>query len=183
MAVVHDIAGQLEGTVEVAIGAIAHVAALVDDELERHEAQDRAARVVALADRERASELELPGTTELDDADDALTRMATREDVDLVVVATGGVVSLRPVLAALAAGKVVATANKETLVAGGHLVMPLAEARAAEVAARDASDPMASRLAWVRPIDSEHSALWQCLVGEELESVFEHVRRQRPSLR
>ena len=52
--------------------------------------------------------------------------LATRDDVDLVVVATGGVVSLRPVLAALAAGKVVATANKETLVAGGHLVMPLA---------------------------------------------------------
>ena len=59
--------------------------------------------------------------------------MATRADVDLVIVATGGVVSLRPVLAALEAGKVVATANKETLVAGGHLVMPLARARAAEV--------------------------------------------------
>ena len=57
--------------------------------------------------------------------------LATRDDVDLVVVATGGVVSLRPVLAALAAGKVVATANKETLVAGGHLVMPLARELAA----------------------------------------------------
>ena len=60
------------------------------------------------------------------DAD--LVELATRDDVDLVVVATGGVVSLRPVLAALAAGKVVATANKETLVAGGHLVMPAARA-------------------------------------------------------
>ena len=49
--------------------------------------------------------------------------------VDLVVVATGGLVSLRPVLAALRAGKIVATANKETLVAGGHLVIDLATER------------------------------------------------------
>ena len=97
--------------------------------------------------------------------------MATRDDVDLVIIATGGVVSLRPVLAALAAGKVVATANKETLVSAGHLVMPLAKARAAEVAAADAADPMGSPLAWLRPIDSEHSAIWQCLVGEDLADV------------
>jgi 1-deoxy-D-xylulose-5-phosphate reductoisomerase len=76
------------------------------------------------------------------------------------------VVSLRPVLAALEAGKVVATANKETLVAGGHLVMPLARRLAAS-----ASGPLASPLAWVRPIDSEHSAIWQCLVGESLDRV------------
>ncbi len=61
----------------------------------------------------------------------ALEELATRDDVDLVVVATGGIVSLRPVLAALRAGKIVATANKETLVAGGHLVMAEARARAA----------------------------------------------------
>ena len=67
----------------------------------------------------------------LERAPDALEQFATRDDVDLVVVATGGIVSLRPVLAALRAGKVVATANKETLVAGGHLVMPLARALAA----------------------------------------------------
>jgi 1-deoxy-D-xylulose-5-phosphate reductoisomerase len=93
--------------------------------------------------------------------DDALVELATADDVDLVVVATGGVVSLRPILAALGAGKVVATANKETLVAGGHLVMPLARRLAAA-----ATGPMASPLAWLRPIDSEHSAIWQCLVGE-----------------
>jgi 1-deoxy-D-xylulose-5-phosphate reductoisomerase len=93
--------------------------------------------------------------------DDALVELATADDVDLVVVATGGVVSLRPILAALGVGKVVATANKETLVAGGHLVMPLARRLAAA-----ATDPMASPLAWLRPIDSEHSAIWQCLVGE-----------------
>ena len=84
-----------------------------------------------------------------------------------MIIATGGVVSLRPVLAALGAGKVVATANKETLVAGGHLVMPLARALAAKTAAdKGATDPFASPLAWLRPIDSEHSAIWQCLVGE-----------------
>jgi 1-deoxy-D-xylulose-5-phosphate reductoisomerase len=100
-----------------------------------------------------------------------LEAIATREDVDLVVVATGGIVSLRPVLAALAAGKVVATANKETLVAGGHLVMPLARGHAARVAATAPADPFASPLAWLRPIDSEHSAIWQCLVGESLNRV------------
>jgi 1-deoxy-D-xylulose-5-phosphate reductoisomerase len=102
---------------------------------------------------------------------EGLADIATRDDVDLVVVATGGIVSLRPVLAALAAGKVVATANKETLVAGGHLVMPVARARAAERGAMDPGDPYASPLAWLRPIDSEHSAIWQCLVGEPMARI------------
>ena len=101
----------------------------------------------------------------------ALEALATREDVDLVVVATDGMVSLRPVLAALRAGKVVATANKETLVAGGHLVMAEAGARAAERAAADPRDPLATPLGWLRPIDSEHSAIWQCLVGESINEV------------
>jgi 1-deoxy-D-xylulose-5-phosphate reductoisomerase len=135
--------------------------------------QARALRpaVVALADVDaRATLGDVDGAT-LIDATDAMVEMAVRDDVDLVIVATGGVVSLRPVLAALEAGKVVATANKETLVAGGHLVMPLARARAAEVAASDPSDALASPLAWLRPIDSEHSALWQCLVGEDHTTV------------
>ncbi|HUQ79418.1 MAG TPA: 1-deoxy-D-xylulose-5-phosphate reductoisomerase [Patescibacteria group bacterium] len=102
---------------------------------------------------------------------EALAAVAAAADVDLVVVATGGIVSLRPVLAALAAGKVVATANKETLVAGGHLVMPLARDLARARAMDDPGDPDASPLAWLRPIDSEHSAIWQCLVGEPLNRV------------
>jgi 1-deoxy-D-xylulose-5-phosphate reductoisomerase len=112
-----------------------------------------------------------PAATAIGPSDEALVDLATRDDVDLVVVATGGIVSLRPVIAALSAGKVVATANKETLVAGGHLVMPLARGRAAAVAEEDPRDPLASPLAWLRPIDSEHSALWQCLVGESLARV------------
>ncbi|MFN8622614.1 MAG: 1-deoxy-D-xylulose-5-phosphate reductoisomerase [Chloroflexota bacterium] len=128
--------------------------------------------VVTLADSSALAALELPAGTVADPDPDAMLAFATRDDVDMVIVATGGIVSLRPVLAALRAGKVVATANKETLVAGGHLVMPLAAANAARVAAATtASDPMASPLAWVRPIDSEHSAIWQCLVGEGLGEV------------
>jgi 1-deoxy-D-xylulose-5-phosphate reductoisomerase len=134
-------------------------------------------RVVALATgRQRAALDEQaarlgPAVAVADASDATLVELATRDDVDLVVVATGGIVSLRPVLAALAAGKVVATANKETLVAGGHLVMPEARRLAAAVAATAPGDPLASPLAWLRPIDSEHSALWQCLVGESMASV------------
>src|SRR6185295_13955909 len=81
---------------------------------------------VALGDEAGLAGLDLPSGTARVGGQDALELLATRDDVDIVIVATGGVVSLRPVLAALRAGKVVATANKETLVAGGHLVMPLA---------------------------------------------------------
>ncbi len=129
-------------------------------------------RAVAVADREARGRLVVPDGTEVDDSEDALLHLVSRDDVDLVVVGTGGMVSLRPVLAALGAGKIVATANKETLVAGGHLVMALARDRAAEAAATHGpGDPSASPLAWLRPVDSEHSAIWQCLVGERLDGI------------
>jgi 1-deoxy-D-xylulose-5-phosphate reductoisomerase len=134
-------------------------------------------RVVALATGsnralldEQASRLR-PEVALVGPSADALVELATRDDVELVVVGTGGIVSLRPVLAALRAGKVVATANKETLVAGGHLVMPEARRLAATVRADAPADPFASPLAWLRPIDSEHSAIWQCLVGESMASI------------
>ena len=126
---------------------------------------------VALAAGTALDSLDLPPGTERVGGADALEALATRDDVDLVIVGTSGVVSLRPVIAALRAGKIVATANKETLVAGGHLVMPLARDRAATVAAARPGDPYASPLAWLRPIDSEHSAIWQCLVGESMADV------------
>jgi len=109
--------------------------------------------------------------TALGASGEELAGIASRDDVDLVIIATGGIVSLRPVIAALETGKVVATANKETLVAGGHLVMPLARALAAWREAVTPGDPYTSPLAWLRPIDSEHSAIWQCLVGERLDRV------------
>jgi len=140
-------------------------------------AHPEAFRVVALATGQNSGLLAEQATrlgdpiTVLGATGERLVELVSRDDVDLVVVATGGVVSLRPVLAALRAGKVVATANKETLVAGGHLVMPEARRLAADRAASDPGDPFASPLAWLRPIDSEHSAIWQCLVGESMASV------------
>ena len=127
---------------------------------------------VILADAAARSGLgELPPGSSVVFGAEALEALAARPDLDLLVIGTGGMVSLRPVLAALRAGTVVATANKETLVAGGHLVMPLARALAATRAAVNPHDALASPLGWIRPIDSEHSAIWQCLVGESPASV------------
>jgi 1-deoxy-D-xylulose-5-phosphate reductoisomerase len=92
-------------------------------------------------------------------AERGLEELATLPDVDLVVVATTGMTALPAVLAALRSGRRVALANKETLVTGGHLVRAELE--------RGGGDPL-DRL---RPIDSEHSAIWQCLLGERIEEV------------
>src|SRR5215213_3782833 len=127
--------------------------------------------IVATSDASVAGTLDLPESTAVTGGPDALIEIASREDVDLVVVGTGGIVSLRPVIAALEAGKIVATANKETLVAGGHLVMPLARSRAAALAEAGEGKGFASALSWLRPIDSEHSAIWQCLVGEGMKTI------------
>ncbi|TMF13173.1 MAG: 1-deoxy-D-xylulose-5-phosphate reductoisomerase [Chloroflexi bacterium] len=84
-----------------------------------------------------------------------MEEMAAHPDVDLVIVATVGSAGLGPTLAAIRAGKSVALANKEVLVMAGHIIT--AEARRYNVE--------------LRPIDSEHSAIWQCLWGEGRESV------------
>jgi 1-deoxy-D-xylulose-5-phosphate reductoisomerase len=91
-------------------------------------------------------------------AEGGLEQLATADGVDIVVVATTGMTALPAVLAALKARRRVALANKEALVTGGHLVRPLLA---------DKEDP----LEWLRPIDSEHSAIWQCLRGERLADV------------
>lgn len=86
---------------------------------------------------------------------DAALRLIEQTDADLIVSAIVGVAGLRPTVAALDAGRSVALANKETLVAAGELVMPLARQRRVELL----------------PIDSEHSAIFQCLAqgsGSEL---------------
>ena len=83
-----------------------------------------------------------------------MTAMAARPDVDVVLVATSGRAGLEPTMAALAARKAVALANKEVLVVAGRAV-------------REALDAGGS----LRPVDSEHSAIWQCLWGEAPESV------------
>ena len=92
-------------------------------------------------------------------ASGGLEELATLDGVELVVVATTGMAALPAVLAALRAGRRVALANKETLVTGGHLVDAELERLGGD------------RLHLLRPIDSEHSAIWQCLVGERIEDV------------
>ncbi len=84
-----------------------------------------------------------------------LVEIVTRPDVDLVVVATAGKAGFVPTLAAIQARKVIAIANKEVLVMAGQLVMEAVRTYGVEL----------------RPIDSEHSALWQCLRGEDSAAV------------
>jgi len=90
---------------------------------------------------------------------DGLCEAATRADVDVVMGAVVGFAGLRPVLAALKAGKQVALANKETLVVGGPLVRRALEQGTGQLL----------------PVDSEHSAIFQCLVGEPEHSVEDLV--------
>jgi 1-deoxy-D-xylulose-5-phosphate reductoisomerase len=80
----------------------------------------------------------------------SLEEMASHPQVDMVVVATAGNAGLLPTLAAAKAGKKIALANKETLVMAGGLVMTEAGRTGAQIL----------------PVDSEHSAIWQCLNGE-----------------
>jgi 1-deoxy-D-xylulose-5-phosphate reductoisomerase len=84
-----------------------------------------------------------------------MEEMAADAAVDVVVVGTVGAAGLAPTLAAVRAGKAVAIANKEVLVMAGHIITAEARRHGAEL----------------RPIDSEHSAIWQCLWGEAPESV------------
>jgi 1-deoxy-D-xylulose-5-phosphate reductoisomerase len=85
----------------------------------------------------------------------SLEEMAAAPQVDLAVIATAGKAGLLPTLAAIRAGKQVALANKEALVIAGELVMDAARAAGLEI----------------RPVDSEHSAIWQCLRGEPHSAV------------
>jgi len=78
-----------------------------------------------------------------------------REDIGIVVLAIVGFAGFKPALKALEAGKRLAIANKESLVVGGHLIMDLVQK---------------NKLAMI-PVDSEHSAIYQCLVGERPEYI------------
>ena len=78
---------------------------------------------------------------------EGLIACAVDDAVDIVVVATSGIAALPAVVAAIEAGKVVALANKESLVCAADVILPLVERCDADI----------------RPVDSEHSAIWQCL--------------------
>ena len=97
-----------------------------------------------------------PTEVELSVGADAVVELAKLPEVDVVVNALVGAAGLRASYEALKAGKVLALANKESLVVGGDLIMPLARA-AGEGA--------------LMPIDSEHGAIFQCLVGESSREV------------
>ncbi len=80
----------------------------------------------------------------------SLEDMACHPEVDLVVIAASGKAGLSPTLAAVRAGKTIALANKESLVTAGEIITTEAERHGAKII----------------PVDSEHSAIWQCLRGE-----------------
>src|SRR3954451_10970509 len=91
-----------------------------------------------------------PTSTRLCFGEQGLIEVATAPDVDLVVVGTSGTAGLAPTIAALKLGRDVALANKEVLIMAGHLVTRVAKEHGATLI----------------PVDSEHSAVWQCLIGE-----------------
>jgi 1-deoxy-D-xylulose-5-phosphate reductoisomerase len=81
----------------------------------------------------------------------SMEEIASYPEVDVVIMATSGKAGLSPTLAALKAGKTVALANKESLVMAGEIIINEARLHQAQII----------------PIDSEHSAIWQCLQGEQ----------------
>ena len=97
----------------------------------------------------------LPGVTVIDGSH-ASTEIAAMK-CDVVLNAITGSIGLAPTLAAIKAGNQLALANKESLVAGGELVMPLAKENQ------------------ILPVDSEHSAIWQCLQGNKTSDISKLV--------
>lgn len=111
-------------------------------------------RLVSVWDPERAKELR-ERTRDLgipvESGMDGLIAVATEEMSEILVTAVVGMIGIRPTIAAMEAGKDIALANKETLVTAGHLIMPLAREKKVRIL----------------PVDSEHSAIFQCLSGEK----------------
>ena len=86
---------------------------------------------------------------------DAVTEIVTHPDIDIVLTAMVGFAGLQPTIAAIKAGKDIALANKETLVVAGELITELAQKNNVKIL----------------PVDSEHSAIFQCLAGEENNTI------------
>lgn len=81
---------------------------------------------------------------------EGLMEVASEPQAEIVVTAVVGMIGIRPTIAAMEAGKDIALANKETLVTAGHIIMPMAREKGVRIL----------------PVDSEHSAIFQCLNGE-----------------
>ena len=116
-------------------------------------------RYAALADSSAAEKItSLPAETHFCGGEEAALAVASFEQADIVLVAAGGFAGLKYSLAAINAGKALALANKETLVCGGDMVMPLAKKQGTPIL----------------PVDSEQSAIWQCL-GCDLNTPFSRL--------
>ena len=90
---------------------------------------------------------------------EGLIALSTMEGLDLLVTAVVGMIGIRPTLAAIEKGIDIALANKETLVTAGHLIIPAAKESGSKIL----------------PVDSEHSAIFQCLMGEERGGVHKLI--------
>jgi len=112
---------------------------------------------VAVADEKRAEELQKRTNVQVFSGKDGLKRIASLPESDFLITAVMGFSGLVPTLAAINAGKAIGLANKETLVAGGSLVMKEAKRRDVKII----------------PVDSEHSAIFQCMEGNK----FQEARR------
>ena len=111
-------------------------------------------KVAAVWSEEKALELRsmvADTDTEIVSGMDGLIRVSTLPKVEILVTAIVGMIGIRPTMEAIRAGKDIALANKETLVTAGHLIMPLAEECGVKIL----------------PVDSEHSAIFQTLQGNE----------------
>jgi len=106
-------------------------------------------RAVAMTDRDKARELEQRLGTPVLTGEKGLVELATMPEADIVLIAIVGTAGLEPALAAIRAGKDLAVASKEILVMAGELVMSEAKKHGVKVL----------------PVDSEHSAIFQCLEG------------------
>lgn len=119
------------------------------------EAQIREFRpsIACVWDEEKAAELktavaDLP--VKVVSGMEGLMEAAAQPEAEIVVTAVVGMIGIRPTIAAMEAGKDIALANKETLVTAGHIIMKLAREKGVRIL----------------PVDSEHSAIFQCLNGE-----------------
>lgn len=115
-------------------------------------------KLVAVWSEEKAKELRdrIKDTdTEVMCGMDGLIAVSVYEDVEILVTAIVGMIGIRPTIEAIKAGKHIALANKETLVTAGHIIMPLAKEYGVSIL----------------PVDSEHSAIFQSLQGNEHKSI------------
>ena len=116
----------------------------------------RPAGVVIAAPDDAASVRDAVGSNiEVLSGEEGLVQIVGRDDVDVVVSSLVGFAGLRPTIAAIQHSKSIALANKETLVVGGEIIMRLLQERGVRLV----------------PVDSEHSAIFQCLVGENLKDI------------